>query len=389
MSLETVASEAEYSGLEPLTLYTETEYYDQIRMRLAAAEPGDRAVIMTMGFDPTELKVATLMDEVHHAAARGVETYLGVDAYTFMLDDKNNRPGPMLTRGHLDGKMNSTFRERLDSLDRLDSYVAGHAGITNRPNRAFTNPIAGRSHIKGAVINNWYSIGGCNLIFSDKHDLMVGGEGTETADWMYQLMTDITMAESTQAVLGDKDIVHHVDQQTEIIVDAGVPNQSLILENAHRMIQNGDEWVLMSGQYFPGGQTGKYLANALARGAEANVIYNHPANNGTVGGLWQRATLLGERLLKPARLFADELPADAQPLHAKTLTTNRGGSVGSHNNIATGVKLGTPEITLFRHDPAFARNVAQTLLDHIGLIENSNFAHIMRNDTPEGDASAA
>lgn len=369
--------EAEATDIcEPLTIYTENEYYEQLCTRLAATERGDRAVVMTMGFDPTEPKIAALVEEMHGAAARGVNVYLGVDAYTFLLDDKNNRPGPLLIYGHLDGKLSPTFRERLNSLNQLSSYATGNAGIINRPERAFTNPVAGRSHIKSAVINEWYSMGGCNLMFSDKLDMMVGDENPAVADWMYKLMRDITMAESTRAVLGDKDIAHAIDSQTNIMIDAGKPNQSLILEKAHQLIQNTDKWVLISGQYFPAGKTGQHLADALSRGAKANALYNNPANNGIVGGMWQRATLLSEKVRHPAELFADEFSADAPILHAKVLATNRGASIGSHNNIATGVRLGTPEITLLRRDGSFARTVAQTLLNHVNLIKDPRFAHI-------------
>lgn len=373
VSLPTATEDA-----NPLTLYTEATYYDELRDRIDATVSGDRVAVMTMGFDPEEAKVAAIVESMAHAAARDVDVSFGVDSYAFLLDGKRNRLGPLMTRGNLDRTLDPVFRERLDAIRQVGSYASSRANIINMPDGAFSVPIADRSHIKGAVVNNWYSLGGCNLIFTDKLDLMVGTEDdTATADFVYGIMSSIVQAGSVRKALGEHDITHVIDSQTDITVDVGVLSQSLILDKAYQMLDDAQKWALLSCQFFPGGETAQMLAALQAKGVSASAIFNHPSKHGLLQGTWQRATILSARRRSSRVLLSGELPKDsAFTMHDKVLATDRGGSVGTHNYIPTGVRLGTAEMALFRRTPAFGKQLANTLLTQTGLIEDPRYAHI-------------
>ncbi|HSX17413.1 MAG TPA: hypothetical protein VLH86_04930 [Patescibacteria group bacterium] len=377
MSELTVLPPANAEGID-LQIYTESNYYDVLSDRIAATTAGDRVVVTTMGFDPTEPKVAQVMDEMYSAAERRVDVQLGVDAYTFLLDDKNMQLGPLLTRDGLEGKMGPAFRERLDSIQQLGSYTTGRASIINVPSRHLTVPIAGRSHIKGAVVNDWSAVGGCNLFFTEKLDMMVGGEDVATANLVHGIMSGIIQAKDVRAALGNRDLTFPIDRNTDLVVDVGNRNQSLIAERAAQTVREADEWALLSCQYFPAGEPAKWLTEALARGVQADALFNAPSKHGLISGTWQRLTILGAKMHVPGRLLEGELPSTTPLMHDKVLATNIGGAVGTHNYIDTGVKVGTAEMTLFRRDPAFGHAIANALLRQVGLVEDPRFAHITR-----------
>jgi hypothetical protein len=359
-----------------LAIYTEANYYQELSDRIAATSAGDRVVVTSMGLDPTEPKTATVLDAMNEAAKRQVNVSLGVDAYTFLLDGKSFRFGPLFTKGHLRGKLDSSFKERLDAIDEIGSHTTGQAAIINAPKHRFSNPIAGRSHIKGAVVNDWYALGGCNLMFTEKLDMMVGGKDSSTAEFMYNTLQTIVLAKNVQSALGNRDFVHPINPTTEIAVDVGVPKQSLILDRAHQLLGQADEWALLACQFFPGGKTGKTMATLLQDGVDADTLYNNPNHHGLIDGNWQRLSILLAKLHLPERLFAGEIPEGVQTMHDKAIATNYGGAVGSHNYVSTGVRLGTAEMTLFSQDPALGQAIGHTMLGQIGQVANPHFAHI-------------
>ena len=145
-----------------------------------------------------------------------------------------------------------------------------------------------------------------------------------------------------------------LDNKTRIIIDAGVPKQSAIYDEALGMIDNAQEWLVLTSQYFAPGVGTQALARALARGVKITYYYSHYSMHGPLEGPIHGVAQWGLKQRLPAALFEKRLPRGVH-LHAKLLATEQGAMIGSHNYGDLGVQLGTAEIALQRDDAAFAK----------------------------------
>lgn len=145
----------------PFTFYTQREYWRELLQHIRATKPGDRILLMSMTFEPTEPEIAAIMHEVELAASRGVTVHLAIDAHSFLMHP-SHVPGPLWVRRELPKRMNAYYHNKLAFLDRIRSFASGHAEIINVPHKNFALPVAGRSHIKAALINDQIFLGGCN-----------------------------------------------------------------------------------------------------------------------------------------------------------------------------------------------------------------------------------
>lgn len=347
----------------PFRLYTGVEFFESLQSDIAATDPGDRVAITTMSFEPTEPLVRGVLDELDLAAERKVDVTLGVDAYTFLTDSTTNTFGPLWLP--LPGQR--TFKRRQEALDHLDRHPSAMYGIINKPDRLLSNPFAGRSHMKLAVVNNKIYVGGPNFHGSDRVDVAIGWEDLETADWVYELATGITKAQTTK-VLGTEDFTYTAKDGSQLIVDVGTPNQSAILEKALQVIDQAQEWIAYSGQFYPHGETMARLQEAAMHNVDLQVAYNHPSSQGSLKGLWQRVILGRERRRFGSEGFPEPLPKGAQSTHAAVLATETTVLKGGHNFIDTGVKMGTPEINLLVHNATFANATRQLLMSQVALL---------------------
>jgi phosphatidylserine/phosphatidylglycerophosphate/cardiolipin synthase-like enzyme len=341
------------TNVKLIELYNQNSYFKELGARIAATTKGDRIALMSMSFDPTEPKVKSVMHAVMEATKRGVETHVSIDAYAFMISDDELKFGPLFLRGSLNGKMDSLFRNRMNVLQEIDNLPSGRATIVNIPRRPFTNPIAGRNHIKISVVNQWASLGGCNLQSSDNLDVMVSFEDPDVSKLFYGLVTDMVKAKST-ASLGRKDHKYKLDDITELLVDAGVTRQSIILETALDVINRAEEWIFLTCQYYPSSVTGRALGRAIKRGVRVDTLYNHSSKFNIPQRLWQKTTQAYEYHRLPAELFLGEMSPDNPYLHAKILATEKEVMIGSNNYLSTGVRVGTAEATMHRRDPVLA-----------------------------------
>jgi hypothetical protein len=152
------------SGSNPMPPQREvvdhTFYYNELCQRIDAAQTGGRIALLAMSFDPRERATAAIMDTVYAAVERGVETHFATDAWSFMVDGDLPKLGPLFFNSHLPDNLPPAYHNKRESLRQIGAFATGHASIINTPKRAFSLPIAGRSHIKGAVIDNWSAIGG-------------------------------------------------------------------------------------------------------------------------------------------------------------------------------------------------------------------------------------
>ena len=344
---------------QDFSFYTSSEYYEHITEAIKRTESGDRVLLMSLWIRAHEAPIEAMLKAAIAAADRGVKVTLIVDAFTFLIKS-GVKPGPAFYFGASSKYMPKVFQERLAMLDQIQK-AGGRYAVINQPKRAFRNPFQGRSHIKFTVVNDEIFVGGCNLSNTNFLDVMVGWHNSTIADWLAGLAEKIMRTGNVAAALEGHDVRLSVDAHTDLVIDAGVPDQSLILEEALAMIAQARKKLLITFQYCPQGPTANALHEAHDRGVKLEAIYNHPGKHGAplnivFGGLAWYASRG-----RSAQLRAGRLTKQHNYLHAKIIATEHGAILGSHNYMPPGVRLGTAEIALVSRDPSFADRASETL----------------------------
>jgi len=320
------------------------EYFHELISFAHRASKGDRIAVATLAFDPSTPLIDEIVRELTAAAGRGADVILWVDAFSFMssgiasINISANAPEP--------------FASRLRALEAVRKQGGAYV-ITNKPTRQLTFSKASRSHIKFAVLNDRVYIGGNNLEKPEQIDLMVSWQDEQTADYLFTFARDVVRTGSPRSVLQDHDAQRQLSGKSTLLIDAGVPKQSIILDQALQLIDDAKEWIFMTCQYFPGGRTGQHLATAMRRGVHVALHYSPPSTHGKEAPGHYSYEIL-QRLQLPSELFTYRLPSSHPKLHAKVLATEQGAMIGSHNYVVQGVRFGTAEIALRSDTPAFS-----------------------------------
>jgi phosphatidylserine/phosphatidylglycerophosphate/cardiolipin synthase-like enzyme len=326
-----------------------------------------------MSYELHEQQIIELMNAVTESAKRGVNIIVQVDANSF-LEDTQGRLGPLFWHGKLSEKMPKVWQTIYDSLNRLRDAGA-EVVITNMPTHAFAGPMIGRSHIKTSVINDKVYIGGCNL--SDMHlDIMAAWQDADTADWLFELMKRRIENPKTLQAFGLQDLQHKVSDAAEIILDVGVKKQSAIYEEALRVIDRAQEWLVITCQFFPHSTTAQHLKQAHDRGVRVIPIFNHYKAHSLMSRPVQYGVRTRERLRMPASFFDTELAPDTRYLHAKLIATEREAIIGSHNYIPEGINFGTAEIALHNKTAAFSHAAVQLIVEEVGLKQSPSLSFL-------------
>ncbi len=344
--------------------YSRREYLAELVRRVAAARPGDRVLLSTMAYDIAVSEIERLMHELRLAAARGVQVRIFVDAFSFMVKS-GLMPGPLFFAKKLPNRLARPFTERLAGLENIQAN-GGSYTITNLPTRPLSTPFAGRSHIKFAVVNDYVMFGGCNLNAMDQIDVMIGVHNSKLANWLSEFSERLAQQRTVRRVLADEDQVIPVDELTTLLVDAGRPNQSVILDQALALIDEATEHIWLTCQYFPNDITARHLSLALARGADVTILYNHPSRHPFP--LLHHLSIRAEKLRTPGVLFMSQLPKTHDFLHAKVLVTDKGTMIGSHNYVRAGVRFGTAEMTLLSRDARVGSLARQAVEKQLNLV---------------------
>lgn len=341
--------------------YDKDNYYRDLVIRINQTKRGDSVALATMNFDPDFPGVQAIVDASCAAANRGVNVQLLIDAYNF-LATKNKLPGPMWYAKDLPRRMPAYYVKKLDALERLKA-CGGHYTVTNMPARPLLLPFAGRSHIKFAAVHDYVYVGGCNLNKLNI-DSMVGWRDKDTAKWLQTFADDVHKTKNVHAALKGADVDRQLDEKTELLIDAGARKRSIIYDEALELIDQAEDSVFITCQFFPNSATNRHLVEAHRRGARVTVIFNHPWQHGAHYPL-QQAVVWRERARTPAVFFANQLPRSQKFLHAKVIATEKGAIIGSHNYVPAGVNWGTAEIALLRRDPAFALQAVRSIKDQL------------------------
>lgn len=353
---------SELGGVVNVSPYTSMDFFEQLNADIAATQAGDRVSLTTLCLEPGEPIIKETLGQLSAAALRGAEVTLAIDAYSLMYPRGIGPFALPISRG-------------ADIIGRCEAAIAdlsesgANIAVINQPKHRIAQQYKGRSHIKINAVNGKVYLGGPNLSDTERTDMVVGFEQHQTAARLHQLTADLVEAGNTADVLGGQDFTHPVDNITDILVDAGKPNQSLILDQALGLIDEAEEYVVLGSQYFPNGATSQRLRAAHKRGVDVYIAYNHPTKHDQLVPM-HKAIIAAQRLRgNPPEFFANQVPVELPKLHAKVLASEKAAMVGSHNYIPLGVRYGTAEMTLIQRDPVFAKSVRELLLKQVQLPE--------------------
>lgn len=341
--------------------YAKSTYFEDFISRVVDTKAGDRVALATMTFEPSEPVIARLLDTLGQAAARGVQVNLCIDAHVFLRahsKELSQKIGPLFwnTKAlQTPDSLAGIYRQKYDTLMQLQSRGV-HFTVTNQPQHILSNPVGGRSHIKYSVINNRVYIGGCNMDKPQDIDIMTGWNDAKSADTLFAFSNDTIKNAGTRFMDGaDRSIA--TSNGDTIYIDAGKKRQSIILEQAWRLIDDAKTELFMTCQYFPNSKTAQRLAAAYKRGVAVTIIYNHASQFPKPDHILQHISATTERLRVPSDLFKHQLPLSSPYIHAKVLASESSAMIGSHNYIPAGVNFGTAEIALLRHDAEFSHQI--------------------------------
>lgn len=348
--------------MKDYTLLSRADYVTALTKAVRQAKAGERVFVATMAFDPSVPIINDLVVALRRAAKRGVVVTMIVDAINFLAHDHGiPKPvwGPWST-DRLSGKFAATFR----ALHEV-RMAGGSYHIINKPLKHVSLAQAGRSHIKAAVVGKQVFLGGCNLERPEQLDVMVSWDNAAAADTLANWFMRIGEAEQVREAFGDVDVETVVDTRMTLLLDAGVPRQSLIYDEALRLIDDAEDFLYMTCQYFPGGPTAKHLAAAQARGVSVQIEYSHPRAHSQAAVLHHIHQLTQHARGLPNNLFAGRLDKRAPKLHAKVLISDKAAMVGSHNYVPQGVYFGTAELALKSTDPVFGQQLRDFIRQQI------------------------
>lgn len=344
-----------------LSLFSGVEFFKHLSSDISRTSAGDRVAILTMSFEPDEPLVAEVINQLLLAADRGTNIAFGVDAYTFLIDDSSKSIGPLLLPIPI---RQAAFKRRRRAIDQLAGKDSIACSIVNKPGRMLTNPYAGRSHIKIAIVNNKVKIGGPNFHKSDRPDISVEFEDSETADKLYELTKQIIEEGNTAEVLGEHDQIWPIDSKTKIMIDSGVRNQSLILDTALQIIEDAQKKVVGSFQFFPNGVVADSLIRTHKRGVNVSFTHNHPIERGLLLGSVEYLTRVSQKRRMPKSFFSGQAPRGTT-VHGSAIASEHSAIVGGHNLVERGVKFGTPELVVCRREPSFAHRVGEFIFSQV------------------------
>lgn len=333
------------------------QYFNYLIERCNGARAGDSIILATLEFRPDLPMIQDIVTALGTAARQGAEVTFVVDAYSFIVKAGAGL-GPLFF-SKKDPKLGyGEFKPVVEAVNWLRSQGVNCA-VINKPQRALKNPFVGRSHIKFAVINNEVYIGGCNLSEPELIDVMVRTDNKRLSAYMTRFTKDVISHKSVRKALQMRDVSFKIDDETELLIDAGVKRQSLIYDRALTLISSASSRVYMTCQYFPNNRTPTELARAHYRGVDVHLAYNHPnQHNSLIRGVQKRTVAYNRRRL-PENVFENQLKVDSDFLHAKILISEKEAIIGSHNFVKMGVNLGTAEIALHSTSKEFihtARN---------------------------------
>ncbi len=317
-------------------------YFHDVTSRIAKCQKGDCVALATMNIDTGDL-VTDLFLALQTASQKGADIYLAYDAYNYISFNKKI-PGPLFFNTKMPNKVGKFWSRLFSSLQNLET-AGVKLSLTNVPKKRFSSPFGGRSHIKYCLINDTVYIGGCNISSTRDIDIMVKITDPKLAKIIKDLAIATHKNPNMQEVIGNDKAIK-INNDLDLLLDAGYKHQSLIYETAKTLITSATKNIFMTCQYFPNSTTAQLLGRAVKNRIDVKLIFNSPFKHVFPISIVHFLVKKYEQLRSPKQLFSGQLPSKTNFIHAKVLINEKQALVGSHNYVKPGVDFGTAEIAL-------------------------------------------
>jgi hypothetical protein len=310
--------------------------------------------VVLQAMDIEDSNAGKLALDVFASVPTGVTKELYIDAYALMTS--GDRIHDYRSRGMIWGKPKEKLMKRIEA-------TGTRIIITNIP-KNFVEPFVpfiGRNHMKGADVDGRvFYFGGANFDRTDWADFMVKFTG-DIAEKLSKAFEDAHAGRISE------DEQRELDRDTYLCIDAGKPEQSLIMERAAEMITRAETSVECVSMLLPDGSVAKALKEATARGVQGEVVSSSvaakrpldPSGADSIVFMIRRLNRFWHTLSR-SKVKIHDIP---RGVHAKLLIVDgKYAYFGSHNLSESGVKAGTKEWGIFTSDPELVRNLRETYL---------------------------
>lgn len=218
-------------------------------------------------------------------------------------------------------------------------------------------PVLGSDHIKGASIDDDpFYFGGVNFNIED----------IEALDFMVKFTGEVAQKLSEQfdrihQFPPKEDFTMQLDEYSWLLYDAGIPNQSLILDTVLGLLKD-TSFIKNTSVLLPDGKFADSLEKAERDGKEVEVLTSIFGFPGflpyTTTQLYWLANLKSQL---ENRIHRRNFPVIILPVkvHSKFLLVEGAALFGSHNLSSAGVKAGTREWSILTRNPKLLRNLNQ------------------------------
>ncbi|WP_082110262.1 phospholipase D-like domain-containing protein [Demequina phytophila] len=320
------SSQGRRGHLAPPQLLRGEDYVADATQRVHDAK---RRVLLTTLTIAHDHRTDDLIEALVWAARRGVEVSVAADVFTYA-----DAAGTFLPTGYRtkSWRRSDTLASKLIREGVRFTWLGREKGL----------PWRGRTHTKFCVVDDTsYAFGGVNL---DR-------KGVENADFMLRI-ADARLADDLETVYhqiqhmnlherGHESLEYRYGSD-RVLVDGGIPGDSIIYRRAVALARQSDRVLLMS-QYCPTGELGKVISER-----DSELWFNPPRNASPANRVLIASSMAwtGHRSMYTRSRY----------LHAKAMVFfrvdgARAAITGSHNFVEGGVRLGTREIALETHRP--------------------------------------
>lgn len=348
--------------MEENPVLSRDEYFARLTDFASTAGKGDAVCVATMDYKPIYAPVDALTQHLIGAARRGASVTMLIDAFSFTHPDGLSM-GPLWYSRSLNHTFSRAFRQKARLINELRSAGATVI-ITNKPARALSNPVAGRSHIKFAITNNDAFIGGCNLTNPRHIDAMLlRRNDTQIVAILRNFIECVAQAPrgNVRAALNGKDAVHMLSDGSTLIIDAGERKISTIEHHALQLIRDAQKEVFITLQYPPYGVLARALDSLRKTGVVLRLFFNEPKRFTAPTNVLMAATRIVMAVRSSSLIAVNTLRYSKRYMHAKVLVADDNVMIGSHNYVNAGVRFGTAEIAFMSHDAALAEQAKQSI----------------------------
>src|SRR5664279_4173672 len=326
--------------LERADLLLPQQYIADATQRIHDATRRVRVIALTIA---DEAETGALLDALVTAARRGVDVHVAADTFTYA-----DAAGRFVPKSYLTKRRRSSMdmTTKLTDAGATFDWLGQEGGL----------PWRGRTHTKFCVVDDTvYSFGGVNM---DDHgatsaDYMLRISDRHLADDLVQVYARTRSATSFFSGLRSSALKYGRDH---VLVDGGVPGDSIIYRQALKYAHKAERIVLVS-QYCPTGELGKIVDSK-----NHEMWFNPPRN----ASHFNRALISASMAITRHRT----LYRKQQYLHAKVMVFYLGSGkrvaiTGSHNFVRGGVTLGTREIALQTENPPVVDQIETFIEDRV------------------------